>query len=201
MRLSCVFIMLPLALAALFAIPSHAKPNDSGKYPTSFRTFDIGGVPSQADWKFFIHAPERARIQLWEKNARIGKQLAAWNWGWRLGWVRTCSISGHRICQEILRQALFDKALVVRSEAAVRLGSLFAGTAHPNVVALLEQAYVNKANVRAGRPLFVLQRILYALYQVGDETQRERAEALAAQHSETKVYWRRLVTATEAAEG
>lgn len=192
--------VLLIAAASIFSGSGVAAFAASDKDLKSLSSFDIGAEPSKSDWRYFIRAPERVREDLWLRKARAGKRLAQWSWGWRLGWVRVCGGSERAFCAEILQEALLDKALVVRAEAATRIGSRFAGSADARVVGLLEQAFRNKHNLRGGRPLFVQQRILYALHQIGDEGQRERATALAATHKDTQAYWRRLVAATEAVE-
>lgn len=192
--------LLAIVMAAVIAADSQGLPNEMNNQAKSLGLFDITSAPSKADWRYLIHAPDQVRLQIWEKHAKIGKGLQHWNWGWRLGWVRVCGESDLLLCRQILQQALFDKALVVRSEAAVHVGLRYAGSADPTIVTLLERAFGNKQNLRGGRPLFVLQRILYALYQIGDEQQRERAQTLAAQYRETRSYWQRLVAATEAVD-
>jgi hypothetical protein len=192
--------VLAIAAASIFSGPGKAALGASSKAMKSLDSFRIEAEPSKSDWRYFIRAPERVREDLWLRHARAGKRLAHWSWGWRLGWVRVCGGSERPLCAEILKEALFDKALVVRAEAATRVGTRFAGSADTRVVALLEQAFRNKHNLRGGRPLFVQQRILYALHQVGDEGQRERATTLAASHKDTQTYWRRLVASTEALE-
>lgn len=157
--------------------------------------FDIRTEPSQSDWRFFMRWTEQERLKLWQKHLGQGKYLKDWHWGWRLGWVRSCANSKSAVCTELLINALLDRALVVRAEAASRLGNLYASTGNSKIIAMLEQAFKNKANVRGGHPLFIQQRILYALHLVVNPDQSYRAERLAALYPETKAYWQRLTAA------
>lgn len=154
--------------------------------------FDIKKSPQTADWRYFIKASEPERERLWTYHEGRGVGLGQWAWGWRLGWVRVCGASERPICQKILGAALFDKALVVRAEAATRFGRRYEGTADDAIVSLLAKAYRNPRNVRNGKPLFVQQRILFALHRVGGERARSEAAALAAGNAESKSYWARL---------
>lgn len=159
--------------------------------------FDIKAEPATLDWRFFMRASDQDRHRLWTKHLSQRKHLKDWHWGWRLGWIRSCATNKQEPCKQILDEALTDRALVVRAEAATRLGSLYAGSADHAVIAKLENAFTNKGNFRGGQPLFVQQRILYALYVIGDQSQKLRAERLAGRFPATKDYWQRLVAASE----
>ena len=92
-----------------------------------------------------------------------------------------------------MRQALSDKALVVRAEAATRIGRRYDGSGDAKIVELLTGAYKHHGNSRNGKPLFVQNRILYALHQVGGKDALAEGKSLAGLHPETKSYWTRLV--------
>ena len=95
---------------------------------------------------------------------------------------------------------LYGKGPVVRAEAATRFGRLFERTGDKVVAGLLEKAYRNPRNSRGGRPLFVQQRILYALHVIGGAEGAGRGQRLASGHPETKVYWARLAAASESVD-
>lgn len=180
-------------LCYLSTMPLMAK---AGTPRINTEYFDIKAEPSRADWQFFMRANENNRMLLWKKHLKRGKHLKDWSWGWRLGWVRSCAQSKQHTCHQLLAEALFDRALVVRAEAASRLGNLYAGSANNKIIGLLERAFTNKSNTRGGHPLFIQQRILYALHLIGDPSQKNQAKKLAALHPDTREYWRRLEAAT-----
>jgi len=177
---------------ALLATPAVANERKALK---ALEQFDIALEPSPADWRFFLKSPEGARAQLWQYHQKRGKGLGHWAWGWRLGWVRVCGTSTAAYCGAVLRDALFDKALVVRAEAATRVGRRFAGKADAGAVKLLAEAYKNPKNLRGGRPLFVQNRILFALKQIGGAAALAEGEALSGQHAAMKTYWAALARA------
>lgn len=166
------------------------KPN-----PRSLEAFRWDQEPKKADWRYFVKAAEADRERLWEHHVKAGRKLGAWSWGWRLGWVRTCSESKAAFCRDVMDQALADKALVVRAEAATRLGRRYEGSGEQAVVSALADAYRNDKNSRNGAPLFVQERILFALHQVGGSQALTAGGRLSAMHPDTKAYWRKLTAA------
>lgn len=156
----------------------------------------IGQEPSKADWRYFLKAREADREKLWRYHLAAGRTLASWSWGWRLGWVRACGESKAKFCRTVLEQALVDKALVVRAEAATRLGRLHEGTEDAKVVGMLADEYRDARNFRRGAPLFVTERILFALHQVGGEQAHKAGDRLAASHKTSKAYWAKLKAAS-----
>lgn len=108
-----------------------------------------------------------------------------------MAWVRSCTRSSSLDCSRILQHGLFDKALVVRAEAASRLGDRFAGTGHKPVIRVLRTAYGIQQNSRSKKPLFVQYRILHALNKIGGDGV-EVGRRLAINTQSTKDYWTAL---------
>ncbi len=187
------FVAFSLTMAAVSAPPAWG----AGTSPTSLHSFQITTEPARADWRFFIRAPEAGREQLWTYHTAAGRRLGDWSWGWRMGWLRTCARSTRVYCADVMKQGLNDKALVVRAEAATRLGQRFEGSLDQGAVTMLRDAYQNKRNLRHGRPLFVQQRILFALRQIGGDAAKSTGRALAESDTGLRHYWARL----EHAEG
>ena len=154
--------------------------------------FDFTSEPAQPDWRYFIRAPEVEREKLWQYQLHRGKHLRHWSWGWRLGWVRACSRSDRSYCQGVMREALFDRALVVRAEAATRLGRLYDGSQRDDIIDLLVSAYKDTRNRRRGKPMFVQTRILYALHQIGGPKAKALGSQLASEHELVRRYWQKL---------
>jgi hypothetical protein len=182
-----------LALICLLGALGISTVSDSAfgakKRPNSTEPIDIAKEPSQKDWKRFINSSETRRLKFWSYFAKRGKGFRDWNWAWRVGWVRSCTLSRKKYCAQILSYGLFDKAMVVRSEAAQRVGQRYENTKDPLAIKLLTKAYRNKANSRGGKPLFVQKRILYALRQIGGDPARTAAATLAKDHPESQRYW------------
>lgn len=156
--------------------------------------FDPAKAPTTADWRYFMRLDDRAREAIWATESKRGRHLGGWSWGWRMGWVKTCATSKRAYCTVILHAALSDKALVVRAEAAVRLGLRHEGEGDGSAFAALAQAYKNPKNYRHGQPLYIAERLLYAMHLVaeGDELSQARTAALAQKHPRTRAYWQKL---------
>jgi hypothetical protein len=183
-QLQIVIVALALSLPAAAALGGNALKSLEG--------FDIKREPSRADWRYFIRAPDASREQLWAYHTANGRHLKDWAWGWRLGWVRVCAESSRPICGEVLDQALFDRALVVRAEAATRLGRRYSGSGDQAVVARLVSAYRDARNLRHGKPMFVQDRIMFALHEVGGDAAQAAAASLTASDPVARRYWSRL---------
>jgi len=185
-----------VGLFATWAPGVLAGPAGAGALATSVAAeaapFAAEEAPDEADWRYFHLLPESERRRLWTLQSKAGKQLKDWSWGWRLGWIRSCANVEEDYCNEIMRQGLRDRALVVRAEAATQLGRSFAGSRDPEIVELLQQAYLHRGNLRRGKPLYVQERILFALKQVGGRKAVATGSRLAGKHPEAKDYWKKL---------
>ena len=148
--------------------------------------------PLPAQWKEFQNLSPSQRSSLWKETARSHQTFETMAWEWRLAWVQTCGASSEAWCSSILQQALFDKALVVRAETAVRLGERFAGTGHKPALRILSTAYAIQQNSRAEKPLYVQYRILHAIRQIGGAGGLELGERLAQNSQQTSRYWQLL---------
>jgi hypothetical protein len=158
--------------------------------------FDVRRPPAPADWRYFLKSPASTRAKLWAYHSKRGVTLGQWAWGWRLGWVRACGASQDAYCADVLQAALFDKALVVRSEAATHIGRRHEGSSDAAALALLERAYSDPRNMRGGKPIFVQERILFAMHRIGGQQAELRGKTLADRHPQLATYWSRLGRAT-----
>lgn len=198
----------PLALSRSFCLsiclgilpfPLVAAPGGGPAPSEDAMAFDLHSSPTAADWRYFIRAGEKDRERLWTTQAALGAKFGDWAWGWRLGWVRTCAASERPYCAEIMKSALADRALVVRAEAATRLGRRFEGTGYTAVLGLLAQSYAGSRNLRHGQPLYVQHRILFAIHRIGSKAGTDLGERLAATHPQTRTYWQKLTGAPHTA--
>jgi len=148
--------------------------------------------PLPYEWRNFQDSSPTLLMKLWQHHEKSGKDLQNWSWEWRMGWVKVCQTIPDPTCDRILHQALFDKALVVRAEAATKLGLRFEGSKNKNVVQILAKASQNKANYRGGNPLFVMHRILYALKLIDGEEASSAAQKITNKNASLKEYWLKL---------
>jgi len=158
-----------------------------------FQVFDITKEPNRKDWKRFIKQDPKKRQQMWNFYSRQSLKLGSWSWGWRIGWVRTCTFSREAYCATILKSALFDDAVVVRSEAAIQMGKRYENSQSAIVINLLAKAYDNHENFRRGKPLFVQNRILFAIKQVGGDSAIQTGTALARENRHANSYWQKII--------
>ena len=87
-----------------------------------------------------------------------------------MAWIKTCTLCNKPYCLEILKQALLeDEALVVRAEAASRIGDRFEKSKDKNAVDLLKYCLSKNGNSRNNSPLFIQTRILDSLYRIGGQ--------------------------------
>lgn len=147
--------------------------------------------PTKSEWQYFHKMTGTKLTDLWNFQVKRGsKTIGSWAWQWRLGWVKQCTIhSMPQICYTILKEALQDEAMVVRAEAATALGKINRGKPNEQVIRELSDAYRDTRNLRNGAPLFVCDRILEALHEIGGQTSLSTASRLAKHHPATSKYW------------
>lgn len=184
-----LFILLLISGLSLTLIPSLGWGKPQGTPET---IFDIGVEPKPADWRHFHSMAQVQRRNLWRQHAQQGRTLKDWSWGWRLGWVRACTLNGERYCHKILEEALFDKAMVVRAQAAGALGEKYERTGNAAAIALLDRAYQNPRNERNQKSLFVQYRILHAIHQIGGQSARDVGQRLAKSRPDATTYWNNI---------
>ena len=155
------------------------------------QAFDQKIPPTKAEWQHFHKMSDSEAIKFWKFQADRGvKRLRDWSWQWRMGWINRCSAGlKDSVCKGILLDGLLDNAMVIRAEAATSIGKRFAGKANSELLVALQNAYVDPRNSRNGNPLFVYERILEALNNLGDERAVKIATRLADSHDDTKAYW------------
>lgn len=161
---------------------------------SSAQTLDISSPPSKAEWQHFNRMNKSQLTKLWNYQvARGHKNLGAWAWQWRLGWLRQCVGQAiPKICTELLEQGLADDAMVVRAEAATTIGIIYRGRPQERIIKNLEKSFMDARNVRHGSPLFVCDRILGALQNIGGELADQTATRLANRYPATAEYWAKL---------
>jgi hypothetical protein len=184
-----LFLTVGLILPCFYSNDVALANNASHK---SSEPIDITKEPTPKDWKRFMKQSEKKRFKMWKYFSAKGAKLGSWSWGWRIGWVRTCTFSKARFCGDILKAGLFDDAVVVRSETAVRMGNRYENSKNKIAIDLLKKAYMNKRNHRRGKPLFVQNRILYSIRQIGGEHAMTAGRRLAKAHPMSESYWNRL---------
>ena len=150
--------------------------------------------PSTENWKAFFQFTDLERGQEWKALEKKGNSFEALSWEWKLAWVRSCTYSSTQDCSKIIQLGLFDKALVVRAEAATRLGQRFAGSGHKPAIRILRKAYGIQQNTRSKEPMFVQYRILQALNQIGGEG-RSVGKQLSMNSEGLHKYWTRIASA------
>lgn len=163
-------------------------------HATGPSAWDWRGSPSTQDWRSFFKASPENQAKYWQSLEKSKTSFESIAWEWRLGFVRVCASSQEAWCGRVLQMGLFDRALVVRAEAASRLGERFAGTGHPGTLRLLSTAFAVQQNRRGDRPLYIQYRILHAIRQIGGKEGLHLGERLALSSDETSRYWQLLAT-------
>ncbi len=164
----------------------------SSKQMKSIEEFEASKEPEKRDWQSFHKAEPSFRAALWKYHQKRQIDFSAWSWGWRMGWVRACSNDPKGYCADILEKALFDKALVVRAEAATQIGRIFEDSKNEKFSNLLVKALNNPKNFRNKKPLFVQQRILFAIKQINNADALQASSTASKSHPDLAVYWSKI---------
>ena len=158
----------------------------------AWKNFSMKKEPKPLDWKNFFESSGLSRKQMWHKLVGEQKHFKDLHWSWRMAWVKSCTFSNESYCLALLKEALIeDKALVVRAEAATRLGDRFEKSGNKDAVDLLSQSFKNQFNHRNNKPLFIQTRILDSIYRIGGKHGLVIATKLAETSNETRDYWKK----------
>lgn len=182
----------PVILVSLLLGNSLLAAPLSPKQMKSIEEFEVSREPEKRDWQSFHKADPTFRAELWKYHQKRQIDFSAWSWGWRMGWVRACSNAPTGYCAEILEKALFDKALVVRAEAATQIGRIFDNSKNEKFSSLLLKALSNPKNFRNKKPLFVQQRILFAIKQINNTDAMRESNTASKSHPDLAVYWSKI---------
>lgn len=171
-----------LTIACLGARPLHGAPQ-----------FNPMEAPTKMEWQQFHKMSDSQLRKLWTFKGKNGHhELKNWAWQWRMAWLQRCETkSMPELCPSLLFTGLKDEAMVVRADAATRIGKRYEGQPSDQLSEELTHAYSDTRNSRHGNPLFVCERILEAMQRVGGENLQKIAAKLALQHPETKSFWAR----------
>ena len=148
--------------------------------------------PTQIEWQEFRSLPQNLKNKLWQDHYSRGRKLKDWAWTWRFAWLSSCAKQPFAKCGEILSQGLYDDAVVIRAHAAKLMGFFYQDSKHKGAVRYLAKAFQLKANYRAKQPLYIQERILYALYLIGGSYAHNVAEKLSKVTPPTSQYWNKL---------
>jgi len=180
------------ALMILVAIEFH--PLGMATCHGSELVFEPKSAPTKSEWQHFHKMSDAQVTKLWAyQTSRGNRGLSDWSWQWRMGWLQRCGAQTMGVlCQSILLTGLKDDAMVVRAEAAARIGDRFAGKSNPVLIDALTSAYKDPRNTRNGSPLFVCDRILEALRKMGGKRASTVGARLAKVYPETSDYWAKI---------
>jgi hypothetical protein len=170
---------LPISNNYLLATPEEFHPHSE---------------PTAADWKKFNLMTNSEKLKLWNHFSSRGINYAQWSWQWRIGWVRYCGneTESQLPCNTILKSGLKDGAVVVRAESAQAIGRKYQNRPDQSILNALENSFSDPRNVRNGTPLFVCDRILMAMKQMGGKAAHAKAKSLAKSFAQTEDYWKKI---------
>lgn len=183
------FGTLSLALFASFGPVAHGAQLQERQLEASLK---IDQSPSKHDWQRFMGLGAKQKAAMWEHFSQRGYTLQAWNWAWRIAWLRACEEETAGYCKDIFANAAHDKAAVVRAEAASIIGRRFDGSKSDVALDQLVQIYNHPKNFRNGKPLAVPRKVLFSIYRIGGSKALDTGRNLAQKNSTTKNYWQRL---------
>ena len=183
----------------IFACAVAAVCTTSRLQATVPATADTGFAPHKApegvEWSRFMELSIKEAEALWNDQAHKGVRFAGWNWKWRLAWVKLCALNpkaGAKFCDEILDEALTDKALVVRAEAASAIGDLKEGSMDPVASRKLLAVLRDPRNRRNDVPVMAQKRAMYSLVKIGHADSIRAADEVVSRDSALRLYWNKL---------
>ena len=180
-------LILAGAMAATFAPAGAMAVTGTGFAPQK--------APERIEWSRFMEMSTKEAEALWNDQAYRGTHFADWNWKWRLAWVKLCAAnpkSSARFCDNILDEALADKALVVRAEAASTIGTLYEGTMDPVSSRKLLSVLKDPRNRRNDVPVMAQRRAMYSIMKIGHADSIRAAGEAVAKDATLKNYWAKL---------
>ena len=71
--------------------------------------FNMTKQPTKNQWVSFLAKDKYWKQRTWIEYNKIDNQFIHWNWKWKLGWIRICSISKFEFCDKFLRKMLTIK--------------------------------------------------------------------------------------------
>ena len=157
-------------------------------------------APTKTEWQFFIKSPKEFKSRLWvDSQSGEKKGLAVWSWQWRLGWLRACKkfadlpkAKNPKWCKTIEKLAVRDNALVVRSEAVQVLKSKSSFYSEKRLLKLIQMAFEHPGNYRNKKPLFIINRILFALHELGTPKALKLLSHLSSKDPRLREYAKKL---------
>jgi hypothetical protein len=142
--------------------------------------------PTSEEWRAFIKAPPHVIRSKW---TFASKSWGSLHWQWRMAWVRRCEVDSSKECDLALSKATQDDAAVIRSSAATALGRRHSQTGDRTAIKTLVAAFDHPRNKKGGQTLFVYDRILWALNEIGGPTALKEGKRLANKMPKTSAYW------------
>ncbi len=187
-------------IALVFSLTlSHSAFADHPSRP-SLPYANIKIPPSTKSWREFLQATPQRQNELWSFHKGEGRSLKDWNWAWRLGWIRVCSKNSPsklEFCEDVFREGLQDKALLVRAETASAVQKVYTGSGNVKHLDGLKATFSMPSNWRNGSPLFVQKRVLSALHSIGGDKANTLGNELSKSHPEFERFWHSLKKAEE----
>jgi hypothetical protein len=189
--------VLLLALQFLFLKPvtvvyAAGKEEAQGSDTHKLVLFDHKKEPSPQDWRYFLKLSTQSQELLWRSFVKKGVNLRDWSWAWRLGWIRACTGNQNKFCEQIFNDGLQDRALVVRAEAITALGRNYEKTEREEIVRKIALAAADKRNFRNKRPMYISQRAIFSLHNVGGEKALKEASKIARTDPVLEVYFKKI---------
>jgi hypothetical protein len=145
---------------------------------------------TKLEWQEFNAATPNWHNNYYLRQQKLGQIFETQGWQQQLAWVKVCQrgFKARPMCHQILKEATQVPALVVRGEAAVTLGKLFAATSDKVTADVLANMITDKRNYRGQKPMFVIFRALNALAKIGGQG-HEHGDRLAKKEPNLEAYW------------
>jgi hypothetical protein len=177
-----------------FQAVAFAEPNSS-ETSNDLDRLDLKKAPTPEGWQTFLKSPMPLFQAYIIKNHMNNKDQLIYDrisWQWRMGLVRKCRESNEEFCRRQLVSSLDDPALVVRNESVGVFAARYSQSGDSKALSILEHAFSNPKNFRAGKPLFVQRKILFAIHEIGGIEAKALGHRLSKVDSNLKVYWSKL---------
>lgn len=189
-------VVLLSLLADMEAFAGRAEENFNGQFgqksPSGIPLFDHSKEPSHEDWRYFLKLTDEAQEKIWISFSQKKVQLKDWSWAWRIGWIKACTSNQRSFCDTVLKEAMKDRALVVRAEAVTALGRIYEKSQRSDIIARIALLGSDSRNMRNKQPMYIQQRVIFSLRNIGGDEAKKAAWKIAASDESLKAYFHKV---------
>ena len=156
------FVLSVILLMFLTTLDSKESLGSSTPYLKPSKLPSFSSSPSVSEWRSFQAMKSNDYKVLWDSLHAIDRGYETWSWEWKLGWLRTCQ-RPDEYCDDLVANALQDRAAVIRLNAAKKAGAVYFQTGKPRLKQILQKELGLNRNIKLKKSFPVLAAIKQSL--------------------------------------